>query len=85
MYWRGEDGRMSPVVATERRPTRRQDMGPAFAPNGAVYVVDVQTFLARPDFMPPGTVGLVMPSDRSIDINDAADIDLAEALAHKYE
>jgi hypothetical protein len=30
-------------------------------------------------------VGLVMPSDRSIDINDAADIDLAEALAHKYE
>lgn len=82
-YWMfhvGPDARLAPVVGGAARPTRRQDAPPAFALNGAVYVVDVAGFRAAPDFVPPGTVAYAMPAARAIDIDTADDLARARAL-----
>lgn len=49
-------------------------------PNGAVYVVRAERFLAEPDFYPADLVGVSMPPERSVDIDTLADLRLAEAM-----
>jgi CMP-N,N'-diacetyllegionaminic acid synthase len=80
MYWRNKNGILKPVLHGGLYPTRRQDLPPAYTPNGAVYVVRVETFLALPDFAPPETLGHVMPMERSLDIDSADDLAVARAL-----
>ncbi len=60
-------------------PSRRQDMPAAYALNGAVYVGRVSRLLAGEGFVGPHTVAYVMPRTRSLDIDDALDLALAEA------
>lgn len=82
-YWMfhvGSDQRLVPVVAEGLRPSRRQDSRPAVVLNGAVYVVDVATFLATGSFVPAGCVASQMPSERAVDIDTAEDLARARAL-----
>lgn len=60
---------------------RRQDLAPTYRPNGAVYI-DALEFLRRErNFVVEGqTVGVPMPAERSIDIDDALDLQIAEAM-----
>lgn len=61
-------------------PQRRQDLPAAWCLNGAVYVVRVDWFLAERSFLNAETVAYRMPSERSIDIDTAADVARMEAL-----
>lgn len=49
--------------------------------NGAIYVVRPEALRLHRSFTPPGTLGYVMPAERSIDIDTKLDFILAEALA----
>jgi CMP-N,N'-diacetyllegionaminic acid synthase len=79
VFRRSAGGRLTPVVRRPRAP-RRQDAAPAVRLNGAVYVVRRHTFLRTGLLTSGRTVGYVMPRERSIDIDEPADLVAAEAL-----
>ena len=82
-YWMfhvGNDGILSPVIDFEGLKTRRQDLPVVFAPNGAVFVARVPWFLEHRTFYGPGTVAYVMPPERSVDVDTALDLCVAEAF-----
>lgn len=53
---------------------------PILVPNGALYLVRTTALRSQRTFYPAATLGLPMPSERSIDIDTAEDLLLAEAL-----
>lgn len=58
-------------------PHRRQDSPDIFLPNGALYVIEVKTFLKSKTFAPAKTIGMEMPVERSVDIDTPKDLILA--------
>jgi len=59
---------------------RRQDFAPAYWLTGAVYVNAPTTLRERRAFVVPGlTFGVELPTERSIDVDTATDLALAEA------
>ena len=80
MFTMTDDGRLHPNGTWEDLRRRRQDFSPAYVVNGAAYVVRVDWFLRTRSFFCPETVGVVMPKERSVDIDSAIDLALARAL-----
>jgi CMP-N,N'-diacetyllegionaminic acid synthase len=74
------DGRMQAIVTPERSLVNRQDLPETYVVNGAVYVARTDWMRAQRTFYGPDTIGHVMPSERSVDIDSALDLALAEAL-----
>lgn len=70
-----------PIVADQAVGSRRQDLPPAFALNGAVYVIRTDWLLTGGEVMTPSTVAYEMPKERSVDVDDATDLAIAETLA----
>lgn len=68
------------VKAFEGASSRRQDAPPLYFPNGAIYVLTVQTLRQHGTFIPPRTQPYVMESQRSVDIDTALDFAIAEFL-----
>lgn len=64
-------------------PHRHQDARAAYALNGAVYVAEVPWLRRERTFITDRTAAYVMPSDRSIDIDSALDVKVAELLLLK--
>lgn len=62
------------------RAGRRQDMPPAFAINGAIYVNRSAALRCDQTFFPPGAFAYIMPLERSIDVDTPLDFFLAEQL-----
>jgi len=63
---------------------RRQDLPPAYVLNGAVYVNRVESLRRDRSFTPAGTLGYVMPAERSLDVDTEADLVAADrALAER--
>ena len=80
MYTLQGDHRLAPVLPEEERVTRRQDAAPTYVLNGAVYVANTNWLVKHKSFMHDKTVAHVMPSGRSIDIDDEVDLRVAEAV-----
>lgn len=60
---------------------RRQDIPPAYAENGAVYLNRISTFLKEKTFLPQNkTTPYIMPPERSMDIDTLWDLRLAELI-----
>jgi CMP-N,N'-diacetyllegionaminic acid synthase len=78
-FRRAADGTLTRVVPGTPA-ARRQDAQPAVRLNGAVYVVRREAFLRTGLFTSDRTIGYVMPRERSIDIDEPADLLVAEAL-----
>lgn len=72
MFRLGDGGVLDPVLGTASG-ARRQDLPASYVLNGAVYVARVEAFRGEPAFVTAGTVGYVMPAERSIDIDDEQD------------
>lgn len=53
---------------------RRQDLPSAWCLNGAVYAAQVAWLCEHRSFIAPETLGVAMPSERSIDIDTPADL-----------
>jgi N-acylneuraminate cytidylyltransferase len=82
-YWMmtlGDNGSIAPLMPAERVPDRRQDAPRAYALNGAVYVGAVSHLAAGHSFFVPGSVGYVMPKERSFDIDSELDLKLVDLL-----
>ncbi|MBD2548387.1 acylneuraminate cytidylyltransferase family protein [Microcystis elabens FACHB-917] len=48
--------------------------------NGAIYVISIEVFLREHRFMPAGSLGYIMPRERSIDIDTEFDFKIASLL-----
>jgi CMP-N,N'-diacetyllegionaminic acid synthase len=80
-----EDGTLADFVASDISYLRRQDLPPAYALNGAIYLNRCESLLRDRTFLPPGTCGYIMPPERSLDIDTPWDFYLAElVLKDKY-
>lgn len=66
----------------EDRLQRSQDLDRLYCPTGALWVADVKAFRAAGSFYGPGHVLCPMSWQAAIDIDDYADLAMAEALAH---
>jgi N-acylneuraminate cytidylyltransferase len=73
-------GRLQPLLARAHAHMRTQDLPPAVAPNGAIYVARVPWFLEHRSFLAPETLAYLMPRERSCDIDSALDLRIADAL-----
>jgi CMP-N-acetylneuraminic acid synthetase len=74
-----DGGRLEPVL-TQTQFARRQDLPQAYALNGAMYFAHAGWLGQRRSFIAPETIGYPMPTDRSVDIDDPLDWQLAELL-----
>jgi CMP-N,N'-diacetyllegionaminic acid synthase len=61
----------------------RQQYPPMYYLNGAIYLVKIDSFLARGSMYGPKTAGYVMPRERSMDINEPLDLQLCELLMRR--
>lgn len=68
---------LQPLLDARYSRMRRQDLPPVYALNGAVYAAHANWLLNNGGFLGDRTVGFEMPVDRSVDIDNAFDLDLA--------
>ena len=80
MFRMDADGRLHRLLDDGMAAHRRQNLPPVYALNGAVYVVAVPWFRERRTFVTPETVAYVMPPERSVDVDTAANLAAADAL-----
>lgn len=73
-------GKLSPFMTIPEGYLRTQDLEPAYALNGAVYVLSPQAFRQRRTVLSDSPLAYVMPRDRSLDVDDLFDLELVEAL-----
>jgi CMP-N,N'-diacetyllegionaminic acid synthase len=74
------DRTVQPLFPPEQVPARRQDAPPIFALNGAIYIAPTPHLAAGGGFVIKGTIGYVMPKERSLDIDTELDLRLADFL-----
>lgn len=74
-----ENDRLLPYSEEEKEMIRRQDMPDVYIRNGACYGVKKSTALSGSMFG-NDSCAVIVPHERSVDINDAVDILIAEAL-----
>lgn len=87
-YWmyRIEGGQqLRPLLPPASGAHRRQDLPPVYMLNGALYLAGVDHFRQQRAFLGPGCAAYVMPRERSLDIDTAEDLALAdEELSKKH-
>jgi CMP-N,N'-diacetyllegionaminic acid synthase len=71
---------VQPLFPPEQTPSRRQDAPQIFALNGAIYIAPTDYLAAGGAFVVPGTIGYVMPKDRSFDIDTQLELQLVDFL-----
>ena len=74
-----DSGRLHPW-ATGDIATRRQDLPPAYALNGAIYLALRGVLVERETFYSEATHAYVMPAERSLDIDDTWHLHLADLI-----
>lgn len=74
------DGSLAPFVPCDIAYPRRQDLPPAYALNGAIYLCGVETIRRLRTFEPPGTLAYEMPPERSLQIDTPWDFDLCSMI-----
>lgn len=81
---RDDGGQLTPVLGWKRVVRRRQDSPVTYQLNGAVYAVRASHIRSGGDLVGADTVGVVMPADRSVDIDDQAGLAIARASAERW-
>jgi CMP-N,N'-diacetyllegionaminic acid synthase len=79
MFRLDDSGTMDPLMP-DVQVTRRQDLPPVYALNGAMYFARTDWLRERRSLVGPETIGYPMPAERSIDIDTMLDWRLAELL-----
>lgn len=82
MMWLDTSGHMRRIVdpPEDAEVHARQLLPQAVVPNGAVYAARTEWFLERGTFYAPETLALVMPPERSVDVDTLLDFMLAEVI-----
>lgn len=76
MYRLAADGRMIPLLENVPHIACRQELPEVYAINGAVYVAEAAWLRRTRTFVTGETVAYLMPPERSIDIDTAADFEI---------
>jgi CMP-N,N'-diacetyllegionaminic acid synthase len=79
MYSIDEDNRLLPFVEA-KQVTRRQDLPPVYAANGALYFARTDWLQQRRTFIASETMAYIMPNERSIDLDTTLDWKMTELL-----
>ena len=81
-YWcfEIEDGYLKSLFGDEYLRMRRQELEKVYMPNGAIYISTPQTLYKCESFYCNHTIPYIMPTRRSIDIDNEIDFMLAESL-----
>ena len=80
MYRLAPDMGLHAIEKRSDRPSRRQDLQPVYALNGAVFVAKRDWLMASDDFIGADSLGYEMPKERSVDIDTQLDLAIAEAM-----
>lgn len=72
--------RVTPYFPAQEKATRRQDMAAAYRPNGAIYLARASSLRAGETWYGSNTVAYEMPRERSLDIDEPWDVELARAV-----
>ena len=75
-----EDGKLVDLYPQSATPTRRQDLPPVFALNGAIYLALRTFLLSERTFITDRTYAYVMPENRSLDVDTPWDLYLADLI-----
>jgi CMP-N,N'-diacetyllegionaminic acid synthase len=75
------EGFLRPFVEGQSAPPRRQDLPPAYALNGMIFLVRISTLREESAFCPRRSLPLVIPASRAFDIDTAHDFLIAEYAA----
>jgi N-acylneuraminate cytidylyltransferase len=76
MYSLDDDQALQPLMPGAAESVRRQDLPAVYLLNGAIYVADTVWLRGTRRFVTEDTVGYVMPAERSLDIDTAADFEV---------
>jgi CMP-N,N'-diacetyllegionaminic acid synthase len=82
-YWMKKiesDGRFSEFFEQQKVDANRQELPPAFALNGAIYLIKNKTLLSQQNFFNSRTYAYVMPQERSLDVDTEWDLHLADLV-----
>lgn len=85
MYKLGYNGSLMSLMETENIPQRRQDAPKAYVLNGAIFVSTVQNLNRKKTFLTKRTLGYILDSEKSIDIDTKLDVIVCEALIKKWK
>lgn len=80
MYYLNKKNLLKPVLSQKNIKTRRQDLPDTYILNGAVYVLKYNNIIADKPFISDDTVVNIMPIERSIDIDTALDLKIANII-----
>lgn len=80
MYQFDPINRIKPVIEGRPHVTRRQDLPPTYALNGALYLARTDWLLEQQSFIGQETLGYIMPLERSVDLDTPHDWYWAEFL-----
>ena len=75
-----ETGYLKWFVEVEAKYRRRQNFSECYCLNGAIYVLRTELFVRDRSFQPQKTLPYVMPPQRSMDIDDRWNFQLAELV-----
>ena len=75
-----ETGTLVEFVPCDVEYSRRQDLPPAYALNGAIYLNRCTSLTEHETLAPAGSYGFVMPPERSVDVDTLWDFHLAELI-----
>lgn len=78
MYTLDDQDKMGAFMKTEKKFSRRQHLPVVYSLNGAVYIAEINWFKEKQTFITNETVGFVMPSNRSYDIDTNEDFLMCE-------
>ena len=78
-FKKDDNGYLSGISNNKYPFMRRQDLPKAFMSNGAIYIVEVDSFLKNNSFYSNKTVSYKMPEERSVDIDSKEDLDRIES------
>jgi N-acylneuraminate cytidylyltransferase/CMP-N,N'-diacetyllegionaminic acid synthase len=79
------EGALVDFMEASDRPLRRQDLPPVFALNGAIFFTRTEVLFSHRSFYGPTTLPLIMPRERSVDVDDPSDLRLAALLLKDLE
>jgi N-acylneuraminate cytidylyltransferase len=82
LFYLDDRDRLAPVLGrVDTRP--RQALSPCYLLNGAVFAIRTAVFERTRTFVVEGTVGYLMPAERSLDVDEPADLDRARRLLNR--
>ncbi len=73
-------GRMTDFIKLEQPIDRRQDLPEIYVLNGAIYLARYEVLVEQKTFYTDNTLSLVMPVERSLDIDTPWDLYLADLI-----